>query len=85
MDMNGKTIHQWHYPSASLPVDHGDSGDDWVSARILKDGDLLVLVLRVGLLKINKESKLIWFKKIICHHDFDIDSNGNIYILWAFL
>ena len=81
MDMNGKTIHQWHYPSASLPVDHRYCADYWAHARILKDGDLLALVPFGGLLKIDKKSSLIWFRRILCHHDFDMDSNGTIYTL----
>ena len=81
MDMNGKTIHQWRYPSTSLPVDHRYCADYWDSARILKDGDLLALIPFGGLLRIDKKSNLLWFKRIACHHDFDIDSNGNIYTL----
>ncbi len=81
MDMNGKPIHQWHYPSASLPGDHRHYADYWVSARILKGGDLLALIPYSGLLKIDKKSRLIWFRRIICHHDFDIDGNENIYTL----
>ena len=80
MDMDGKTIHQWRFDFTFLPViAQGYHGQYWANARILKNGDLLALVPFSGLLKIDKKSNLIWFTKIICHHDFDIDSNGNIY------
>ncbi len=79
MDMNGKTIHQWRFPYTSLPDHQGYYAPFWGRVRILKNGDLLVLIPYSGLLKINKESNFIWFRRIICHHDFDIDSNGNIY------
>ncbi len=81
MDMNGKTIHQWRFSDASLPVDQGYYDPYWCRARILKNGDLLALLPFGGLLKIDKKSNLIWFRKIVCHHDFDIDGNGNIYTL----
>ena len=81
MDMNGKRIYQWHYPSASLPIDRRPFPNLWTKACILKNGGLLALVPYGGLLKIDKKSNLLWFKRIACHHDFDIDSNGNIYTI----
>ena len=31
--------------------------------------------------KIDKNSHLLWFRKIVCHHDLDLDSNGNVYTI----
>ncbi len=81
MDMNGMTVHRWRFPHASLHDHQGYYAPFWGRARILKNGDLLALIPYSGLLKINKSSHLIWFRRIQCHHDLDIDSNGNIYTL----
>ncbi len=81
MDMYGTTIHRWHFSLRSLPDHAGHHAPFWTRARILKNGDLLALAPLDGLLKIDKKSRLIWFRRIFCHHDFDIDSNGNIYTL----
>ena len=71
-------IHQWRY---SYDVTCCIGIVPLLGRAYLKDGDLLALVPYGGLLKIDKESRLIWFRSILCHHDFDIDSNGDIYTL----
>lgn len=81
MDMNGNSIHQWQYSSASLPIPREYAAGYWHRARILKNGDLLALIPFNGIIKIDKKSNLIWFKKMFCHHDFDMDEQGNIYTL----
>jgi hypothetical protein len=81
MDMNGRIVHHWDFPYASLPLQEGYYNPYWCRVRLLKNGSLLALVPFGGLIKLDKSSRLIWFTKILCHHDFDLDDEGNIYTL----
>ncbi len=83
MDMNGRTLHQWCLPTKKLAVDPHYCSNYWVRVRLLKNGDLLAMIDFGGLLKLDKNSHLLWFHNIICHHDMDLSSDGDIYILTA--
>jgi Arylsulfotransferase (ASST) len=80
LNMNGQILHQWHFSCASIPnINKEFCPDYWVKAHVLDHGELIAMVPYLGLIKLDKDSKLIWYAKGIFHHDFDIDSNGDIY------
>ncbi len=81
LDMDGHLLHRWQYPTSALPGDKRFMVDFWMRARLLPDGDLLAMVPHGGLLKLDRDSRLVWFKKIVCHHDFDLGAGGDIYTL----
>jgi hypothetical protein len=94
IDMQGNTVHEWQLPIEALagPREDGLSlapGEKITIAypRVLEDGSLL-LVLGVppfytpwgmGIVKLDKDSNLIWKYLRQAHHDLDTDTDGNIY------
>lgn len=94
IDMQGNTVHEWQLPIDELggPREDGqqlDPGDQITIAypRLLEDGSLL-LVLGVppfytpwgmGIVKLDKDSNLVWKYMRQAHHDLDTDAAGNIY------
>ncbi len=94
INMQGETVHEWHLPTDELegPRDDGLSlapGDKVTIAypRVFPNGDLL-LVLGVppfytpwgmGIVKLDKDSNLIWKFLKQAHHDLDIGPDGKIY------
>ena len=53
----------------------------WRRARLLPGGDLLAIFEGHGLVKLDKRSRLIWSYAGKCHHDLDLDADGNINVL----
>jgi hypothetical protein len=75
VDMKGEILHQWK-PSEDMVGGH------WLYSEIDVGGNLFLLVRRVGLFKMNKDSsRAEAIVKGKFHHDFDIDDNGDIFIL----
>jgi hypothetical protein len=95
LDMRGKVVHQWELPfSQAWPSpDHvknpvGDDQIHWFRAHLFANGDLLAIYqvetdtpCGYGLLKLNKDSQLLWKYAGRVHHDLDVDGNGTIYAL----
>ncbi len=84
LDMSGKIIHEWR-----IELEEFFAGPDKYSARnfleralLFGNGDVLAIYVNVGLIKLDKNSNLIWlYNKRLGHHDFDLDEEGNIYLL----
>ncbi len=86
IDMQGRVLHQWHYPfEAAFPnanVPFGTEGVKyWRRARMLENGDLLAIFEGNGLIKIDRDSRLIWAYPGTAHHDFEVLEDGTIYVL----
>ena len=87
MDMNGKILHEWGIQFEDIwsePL--GFYADEehkkfWRHAHLFKNGDLLAIFERIGLIKLDRDSNLLWSYKGRCHHDLYIAENGNIYVL----
>jgi len=92
-DLNGKLVHEWHrdfreiwptYESKSrLPSELAFS---WRYGEIFPNGDIIVVVKAhgatpygYGLVRLDKNSKVVWARAEHFHHHFSIGSNGNIY------
>ncbi len=95
VDMRGKLIHQWELPfrQAWPRAPHvndplRDEQIHWFRCHLFPNGDLLAIYQTdrdtpagYGLVKLNKDSKLLWKYDGRVHHDLDVDENGKIYTL----
>ena len=88
MTRDGEILHSWRYtyqdlhdalPGAFLPP--VPATGCWRRARLLPGGDLLAIFEGHGLVKLDKRSRLIWSYAGKCHHDLDLDADGNINVL----
>jgi hypothetical protein len=70
IDMEGATIHQWSYP-------HGN----WHHSELLPSGELLVTIRDRMLLKLDRESRVVWSEEGRFHHDLWVRDNGDIYAI----
>ena len=86
MDMGGTVQHQWQYdfhaafPNYPKPERHQNTGV-WRRVHLLEDGSLLAIYDGTGMIKLDKDSKLIWANPAGFHHDLFVDENGNILTL----
>lgn len=95
IDMNGKIVHQWHKPFSEVwtpasgikrPVP--DSNVYFRKALVYPNGDLLAVYegagdtpYGYGLVKLDKDSNVLWTFWGRTHHDVDIGPDGRIYAL----
>jgi hypothetical protein len=93
IDMHGRVVHQWHReyssiwdPSAAVKHPAPDERVNFRKARLLPNGDLLVIYIGVGdtpygygMAKLDRDSNLLWKNLDHFHHDFDIGQDGRIY------
>ena len=88
MDMRGKLLHEWHknfedvwpepYDIINVPEVYKSY---WRRAYLQEQGDVLGMFMNYGLVKLDKDSKLLWSYKSRVHHDLFVAENGNIYVL----
>jgi hypothetical protein len=89
MDMHGEVLHQWSHtfldawnngPGGELPKSSKGSGF-WRRAYLFENGDVLAVFDGHALIKIDRDSKLIWARFGGFHHDLDVMDDGRIYVL----
>lgn len=86
MDMHGTILHTWRFKTADViwpDCKREESAQYWRRAYLYPNGDLLAIYEGIGLIKIDKDSNLIWTytseKKP--HHDLQVMADGRIHIL----
>jgi outer membrane protein assembly factor BamB len=95
ISMTGELVHEWYLPysavwddSAAVRHPQPDSQIYVEKAQLLPNGDLVAIYVAVGdspwgygMVKIDKDSKVLWKYLKQTHHDFDIAADGKIYAL----
>jgi len=87
MDMEGKILHTWRYKNAAeiwkYAPEQEPGGYFWRRAHLFQNGDILAIYEGLGLIKLDKNSNLIWSyaSSRAPHHDLEVLDNGTIYTL----
>jgi len=88
MSMDGRPRHRWAYDFAKLWPEYEPpeyvriTGHQyWRRVHAFPNGDLLALHEGIGLIKLDRDSQLLWKKRDNFHHDFAVSSEGLIYAL----
>jgi hypothetical protein len=84
MDMEGRTLHTWRFPyrDAFGPPRRAKSNAHWWRRiHLYPNGNLLAIFAGLGLVKIDRDSKLLWSSPLQAHHDLEVQPNGDIYVL----
>lgn len=88
MDADGTVLHQWRYDYRDLPEDERRTDEEriqateyWRRVHLLENGDLLAIYEGEGLLKIDRDSRMIWYRPNGAHHDLDVRPDGSIVVL----
>lgn len=85
MDMDGQILHRWSlafedaFPGA--PFRLPPNANNWRRVYMYPNGDLLAIFEGIGLIKIDRDSKLLWAQPVQAHHDLHVMGNGQIYVL----
>ena len=95
ISMDGEVLHEWRRPfstvwneSAAVKEPQPDSHVYFRKAMAYLNGDLLVVYegagdtpYGYGVVKLNRDSEVIWSYLGHAHHDIDIGPDGRIYVL----
>lgn len=92
MNNDGEVVHSWFNSEVSLYGLWPDAQDreilmDFWRRVILEDnGDLIVVIEAGGVVKLDKDSNLLWASDFNgAHHDLDKDEHGNIYTIGRYI
>jgi len=85
-DMRGRVLHKWAYdfdkiwPDRDFP-ENMEGRYHWRRAYLFENGDILAIHESIGLIKLDKDSNLLWEYPGRCHHDLEVMDDGTIYVL----
>lgn len=95
LDMRGTVVHRWELPFSKV-WEHPkhvsgaivEGHIHWFRCHLFPNGDLLAIYhaegdtpYGYGLVKIDKDSRLLWSYAGNAHHDLDVSEDGRIYTL----
>jgi len=87
MDMDGKVLHTWHadvhelWSPEELPPRLLPFVQFWRRVRLLPNGELLAIFDGHSLVKLDKDSHVLWKSRCRAHHDLELLPNGDILVL----
>ena len=86
MDMEGNTLHTWHYTFADVWEEYPGKKNEqhkffWRRVHLFENGDLLAIFEGLGMIMLDQNSRLLWKSGLNQHHDIAVDENGDIYVL----
>lgn len=89
MDMEGNVLHEWHCelidawragPRERLPRS-AKSGGFWRRAYLFENGDVLGIYDGLGMVKLDKDSNILWSYMGAAHHDLEVMDDGRIFTI----
>lgn len=91
MDMSGNILQEWTYPFERLrvkreelivnPLVDENYKNYWRRVYLFENGDVLAIYDYQGMIKLDRDSKLLWAYHGRVHHDIFVDENRDI---WTF-
>jgi hypothetical protein len=83
LDMTGEVLHAWSSDFTRIWPERPVTTNSmfWRRARLLENGDLLAIYEGEGLIRLDRDSNLLWAYGGGSHHDIDVTADGTIYVL----
>jgi len=85
MDMDGERRHRWARPFDEVwpdrEVKDTPNYHSWRRAALLPDGSLLVIFEGLGLVELDRSSRVVWAWDGNAHHDLEVLDDGRILVL----
>lgn len=83
MDMAGRVLHRWRMPFRQAFPDRPRNQESAFFRRValLPGGQLLALFHGTGLVKLDRDSRLLWTRPIAAFNDFWVAPDGGILVL----
>ena len=86
MDMDGRVLHTWTRAFRDVwpdyPIQDSIEGTQfWRRVHLLPDGSLLAIHEGLGIVKLDRDSNVVWENPNRAHHDLQVMDDGTIYVL----
>jgi hypothetical protein len=86
MDMAGNPLHTWRHALDTVWPDYPFREDSpktgyWRRAHLLPDGSVLAIFEGIGIIKVDRDSRLLWARRNGAHHDLEVLPDGRIWVL----
>jgi hypothetical protein len=88
LDASGRRLHRWHLPLERAwpelaPAERARlaRSDYWRHVRPLGGGHVLVLWPRLGVMRLDADSRPVWRVATAAHHALDVADDGAVYVL----
>ena len=87
VDMEGNLLHEWRFefkdawPDYRMDTRAENAASYWFRAHLFENGDVLAIFTGLGLIKVDKDSNLLWKYFDLCHHDLHVTDDGRVYVL----
>ncbi len=84
IDMEGNVLHEWAYPFHAVWPDYPHKNKlatFWRRTHLFENGDLLAIYEGLGIIKLDRDSNLLWANSVRAHHDLEVLPDGTIYVL----
>lgn len=90
IDMDGNALHQWtvdwfklwpdarHVPGEILP--QSPPGTHVDAQTIVDHGDLVITFTGIGLMRLDRQGKVVWRLPYLTHHSITPDDDGNLWV-----
>ena len=85
-DMDGHVLHEWRADFWSIwpdfPVARTRTGTQYLRhVHMFDNGDLLAVYEGMGIVKLDRESNVLWASPCRAHHDLEVQPDGTVYTL----
>jgi len=86
MDNEGGELYRWHagldrvWPGLSTDVAAAEA-DFWRRAHVFDDGSVIAIFGGIGILRLDRDSNILWSNANQAHHDLDFDADGTLVTL----
>ncbi len=86
MDMEGNILHEWQSSLLDAWPDKVEDAETenaqyWRGVHLFPNGDVLAIFEGIGIVKLDKDSNIIWKRDGGEHHDLHVQDDGRIYVL----
>lgn len=86
MDMDGNILHEWRASILDVWPDKKEDAETenaqyWRGVHLFPNGDVLAIFEGIGIVKLDKDSNIIWKRDGGEHHDLHVQDDGRIYVL----
>jgi ribosomal protein L24E len=87
VDMHGRVLHKWAFsfeqafPGRKVPKKKVQGIHHWRRAILLEDGGVIAIFEGHGIIRVDKDSNLVWANPTRAHHDAHVLPDGQVYTL----
>lgn len=88
MNMDGDVLHRWYKDFEDIWQDRTPENDYGTYIRrcyLYDNGDILAVYDESGLVRLDRDSNVVWTLDEPAHHDVDVGDDGRIYVLTHYL